>query len=184
MTFHSRDWPSWQTSIPIEEGSSDIIPLQKGRTGKYVDSRMEQGLREWDKSAVQEKKNNVEMGQIQLNNVSQGRLRGKVKSGWSRDEETTFYWKGGIEGHGGRRGLVGEGGGLEGRVRWEMRVTIRDKNSVNMLDMSLAGTTLALEETMKHIIGSVSHDGWRPGSSVSPLSARSPVGTNHLGPAP
>lgn len=65
-----------------------------------------------------------------------------------------------------------------------MRVTIRDKNSVNMLEMSLAGTTLALEETMKHIIGSVSHDGWRPGSSVSPLSARSPVGTNHLGPAP
>lgn len=65
-----------------------------------------------------------------------------------------------------------------------MRVTIRDKNSVNMLDMSLAGTTLALEETMKHIIGSVFHDGWRPGSSVSPLSARSPVGTNHLGHAP
>lgn len=36
-----------------------------------------------------------------------------------------------------------------------MRVTIRDKNSVNMLDMSLAGPTLALEETMKHIMGSV-----------------------------
>lgn len=62
-----------------------------------------------------------------------------------------------------------------------MRVTIRDKNSVNMLDMSL---TLALEETMKHIMGSVSHDGWRPSWSVSPLSTRSPAGTNGLGPAP
>lgn len=65
-----------------------------------------------------------------------------------------------------------------------MRVTIRDKNSINMLDMSLAGPTLALEETMKHIMGSVSRDGWRPAWSVSPLSTGSPAGTNCLGPAP
>lgn len=65
-----------------------------------------------------------------------------------------------------------------------MRVTIRDKNSVNMLDMRLAGPTLALEETMKDIMGCVCGDGWRPGRSVSPLSTRSPAGTNRPGPAP
>lgn len=65
-----------------------------------------------------------------------------------------------------------------------MRVTIRDKNSVNMLDMSLAGPTLALEETMKPIMGCVCGDGWRPGWSVSPLSTRSPAERNGLGPAP
>lgn len=66
-----------------------------------------------------------------------------------------------------------------------MRAAIGDKSSVNMLEMSLAGTTLALEETMKHIIGSVCDDGWRPGSSVSlPPRPFPPGGTNHLGPAP
>lgn len=76
--------------------------------------------------------------------------------------------------------------GIGGGVRWGMRAAIGDKNSVNMLEMSLAGITLALEETMKHIIGSVCDDGWRPGPSVSPLSPPPPppVGTNHLGPAP
>lgn len=67
-----------------------------------------------------------------------------------------------------------------------MRAAIGDKGSVNMLEMSLAGITLALEETMKHIIGSVSDDGWSPGPSVSPLSpllVGGPAGTNHSGPA-
>lgn len=67
-----------------------------------------------------------------------------------------------------------------------MRAAIGDKNSVNMLEMSLAGITLALEETMKHIIGSVCDDGWRPGPSVSPLSPpTTPTsGDKSLGPNP
>lgn len=112
-----------------------------------------------------------------------GRLGENAKSEWSKDEETMVYW----ETNWGPQKMEVKGGDedrkVEGRVRWEMRVTIRDKNSVNMLDMSLAGPTLALEETMKHIMGSVSDDGWRPGWSVSPLNTRSSAGTNGLGPA-
>lgn len=65
-----------------------------------------------------------------------------------------------------------------------MRVTIRDKTSVNMLDMSLAGPTLALEETMKHIIGSMSHDGWRPELERRPTQHPLSSGDKSLGPRP
>lgn len=127
---------------------------------------------------------------MQLNKALEKRLREKVESEWSRDEETKSYWetKWGLqrlERRTGSRGRGRESGWTGENVRDEGYQQGLDRKcvSVNILYLGLADLTLALGD---HETQYRSHVPWwmRARLQCQPTQRSLPTGTNHSATTP
>lgn len=131
---------------------------------------------------------------MQLNKALEKRLREKVESEWSRDEETKSYWETkwglqrlerklmrgmGSRGRGRESGWTGENMRDEGYQQGLDRKCV----SVNILYLGLVDVTLALGD---HETQYRSHVPWwmRARLQCQPTQRSLPTGTNHLATAP